>query len=282
MRSARTPVVPLALLLTASLVSPVLPAGITLSAQTAASAAPVMLEELTWTEVRDRLNAGTRTIIVGTAGQEQKGPHMVDAEHKYVLEHTTARSARALGDALVAPIITYVPEGSWETPRGHMTKPGTITLPDDRFVELLLHTGRSLKAGGFTQIIYIGDSGGNQAGMQKAAEQLNTEWAGSAKALFIGDYYTKAQADQRAWLQSKGYTAADIGSHAGMLDTSELLYVNPKLLRKERFAPNGGSPDSGVSGDPTKATAEIGAELLRIKIDNAMAQIKSLRNGGAK
>jgi creatinine amidohydrolase/Fe(II)-dependent formamide hydrolase-like protein len=163
-----------------------------------------------------------------------------------------------------------------------MAKPGTITLPDDRFVELLLHTGRSLKAGGFTQIIYIGDSGGNQAGMQKAAEQLNAEWGTSAKALFIGDYYTKAQADQRAWLQSKGYTAADIGSHAGMLDTSELLYVNPKLLRKEKFAPNGGSADSGVNGDPTKASAEIGAELLRIKIDNAMAQIKALRNGGAK
>ncbi len=265
------------LLVAASAVAlPVLPAA----AQSAP--APVMLEELTWTEVRDRLNAGTRSIIVGTAGQEQKGPHMVDAEHRFVLEHTSARIARALGDALVAPIITYVPEGSWETARGHMAKPGTITLPDDRFVELLLHTGRSLKAGGFTQIIYIGDSGGNQAGMQKAAEQLNAEWGTSAKALFIGDYYTKAQADQRAWLQSKGYTAADIGSHAGMLDTSELLYVNPKLLRKEKFAPNGGSADSGVNGDPTKASAEIGAELLRIKIDNAMAQIKALRNGGAK
>jgi creatinine amidohydrolase/Fe(II)-dependent formamide hydrolase-like protein len=54
------------------------------------------------------------------------------------------------------------------------------------------------------------------------------------------------------------------------------------LLRKEKFAPNGGSADSGVNGDPTKASAEIGAELLRIKIDNAMAQIKALRNGGAK
>ena len=30
-----------------------------------------------------------------------------------------------------------------------MAKPGTITLPDDRFVELLVNAGRSLKAGGF-------------------------------------------------------------------------------------------------------------------------------------
>jgi creatinine amidohydrolase len=250
---------------------------------TASATSRVFLEELTWTEVRDRQGAGTRSIIIGTAGQEQKGPHMVDGEHRFVLEHTTARIARALGDALVAPIITYVPEGSWDTPRGHMTKPGTITLPEERFVELLLHAGRSLKAGGFTQVIYIGDSGGNQRGMQKAVEQLNSEWQGSgARALFIGDYYTKAQEDQRRWLEGKGYTAAEIGSHAGMLDTSELLYVNPRLVRPERFALNGGSPDSGVNGDPTKATAEIGAELLRIKIDHALAQIKALRTEGTR
>lgn len=244
---------------------------------------PLFLEDLTWTEVRDRQQAGARSIIVGTAGQEQKGPHMVDAEHKYALTYTLPRIAQRLGNALVAPIITYVPEGSWDPPRGHMTKPGSITLPEDRFIELLLHTGRSLKAGGFTEIIYIGDSGGNQSGMQKAAEQLNSEWQGTgARALFIGDYYTKTGDDQRKWLQSKGYTAADIGSHAGMLDTSELLYINPKLVRPDRFAPNGGSRDSGVSGDPTKASAEIGKELLRMKIDNALAQIAALRAGGAR
>jgi creatinine amidohydrolase/Fe(II)-dependent formamide hydrolase-like protein len=244
---------------------------------------PVFLDELTWTEVRDRQQAGTRSIIIGTAGQEQKGPHMVDGEHKFVLTHTTERIARALGDALVAPIITYVPEGSWDAPlRGHMAKPGTITLPEDRFVELLLHAGRSLKAGGFTQIIYIGDSGGNQRGMQKAADQLNAEWDGSARAFAIGDYYTKAGDDMRVMLRARGYTDADIGSHAGMLDTSELLYVNPKLVRTNRFAPNGGSADSGVNGDPTKASAALGAELLKIKIDNALNQIRTLRAGGNK
>jgi creatinine amidohydrolase len=258
------------------------PAAMPLAAQTAPkAAAPVFLDELTWTEVRDRQLAGTRSVIIGTAGQEQKGPHMVDGEHRYVLEHTVARIARSLGDVLVAPIITYVPEGSWDPPRGHMTKSGTITLPDERFIELLLHAGRSLKAGGFTQIILIGESGGNQSGMEKVATQLNSEWQGSgARALFIGDYYTKAQSDQRAWLMSKGYTAADIGSHAGMLDTSELLFVNPKLVRAERLAPNGGSRDSGVSGDPTKASAAIGEELLRIKVDNALAQIRALRQAG--
>jgi creatinine amidohydrolase/Fe(II)-dependent formamide hydrolase-like protein len=68
-----------------------------------------------------------------------------------------------------------------------------------------------------------------------------------------------------------------IGSHAGMVDTSELLFVNPALVRRDRLAPGGGFPDSGVNGDPTKATATLGKALVQIKIDNALAQIRALR-----
>ena len=242
----------------------------------------VFLENLTWTEVRDLQRAGTRTIIIGTAGQEQKGPHMVMGEHKYVLQHTSERIAKMLGKTLVAPIITYVPEGSWNTPlRGHMAKAGTITLPEDRFIELLVHTGRSLQAGGFTTIILIGDSGGNQSGMKAAADQLNAAFGASgARALFIGDYYTKSSADIRTYLSGLGHSTESIGSHAGMVDTSELLFVNPKLVRRDRLALNGGSPDSGVSGDPTKATPELGKALIQIKIDNAVSQIRATLAGG--
>ena len=256
-------------------------AGARLDAQPAAPprTLPVFIDELTWMEIRDRMLAGTKTVIIGTAGQEQKGPHMVTGEHKYVLQHTTERIARTLGDALVAPIITYVPEGSWETPlRGHMAKAGTITLPEDRFIELLVHAAKSLRAGGFTTVILIGDSGGNQNGLKAAADQLNAAWKDTGgRALFIGDYYTKSSADIRTYLGSLGFPLETIGSHAGMVDTSELLFVNPSLVRRDRLAPNGGSPDSGVSGDPTKATAALGKALVQIKIDNALAQIRASR-----
>lgn len=243
------------------------------------AAPPVFIDELTWMEIRDRMLAGTKTVIIGTAGQEQKGPHMVTGEHKYVLQHTTERIARALGDALIAPIITYVPEGSWELPlRGHMAKPGSITLPEDRFIELLLHAAKSLRAGGFTTVILIGDSGGNQNGMKAAADQLNAAWKGmGARAMFIGDYYTKSAADIRTYLGGLGFSLDAIGSHAGMVDTSELLFVNPALVRRDRLAPSGGAPDSGVNGDPTKATAALGKSLVQIKIDNALAQIRASR-----
>jgi creatinine amidohydrolase len=240
----------------------------------------VFLEELTWAEARDLVASGTTTVIIGTAGTEQKGPHMVDGEHKFVMEYAADKIARAIGRTLVAPVITYVPEGSWETRSGHMSKPGTITLPEDRFVELLVSAGRSLKAGGFTTILFLGESGGNRTGMRTAAARLNELFKGDARAFWIDDYYTKSHADQNAHVTTTlGIPADQIGGHANILDTSEMLFVNAKHVRPKKLAPGGGYENSGVSGDPTKATAALGKVFLQIKIDNAVTQIKGLMAG---
>ncbi|MCA1586821.1 MAG: creatininase family protein [Acidobacteria bacterium] len=261
-----------------------------LSAQRPADAPPtapsgkppdtVFLEELTWAEVRDLVKGGTTTVIVGTAGTEQKGPHMVDGEHKFVMDHAADKIARALGKTLVAPTITYVPEGSWDPPSGHMSKPGTITLPEERFVELLVSAGRSLKAGGFTTILFLGESGGNRTGMRTAAAKLDELWNGAARAFWVDDYYTKSHTDQNNYVTEKlGIPADQIGGHANVLDTSEMLFVNAKHVRKNKLAPGGGYENSGVSGDPTKASVELGKVFVQIKIDNAIAQIKGFMAG---
>ena len=240
----------------------------------------VFLEELTWAESRDLIRAGWTTVIIATAGTEQKGPHMVDGEHKFVMTYAADKIARALGRTLVAPVVTYVPEGSWDPPTGHMGKPGTITLPEERFVDLLVHAGRSLKAGGFTTVLFIGESGGNRTGMRSAAEKLNALWAGSAKALWIDDYYTKAHREQEA-LAAKilGVPPAEVGNHANILDTSELLFVAPQHIRTERLVGND-YENNGVSGvNQAKSSPDIGRQLLQIKIDNALAQIKRMTSG---
>jgi creatinine amidohydrolase/Fe(II)-dependent formamide hydrolase-like protein len=184
---------------------------------------------------------------------------------------------------LVAPVITYVPEGSWQSVGGHMGKPGTITLPEDRFVELLTMTGRSLRAGGFTTVVFIGDSGGNRTGMRTAAAALNDLWKGAARALWIDDYYTKSHADQRAYITTTlGIPAGEIGNHANIQDTSEMLFVNPRHVRPDKMAPGGGYANSGVSGDPTKATTALGEIFVRMKIDNAVMSIKTATAGSAE
>jgi creatinine amidohydrolase len=248
------------------------------AAPLAAQAAPysVFIEELTWEEIRDAIAAGSTTIIIPTAGTEQKGPHMAMGEHKFVIEYTSDQIARMLGNALVSPVITYVPEGSWEQRRGHMAMAGTITLPEEWFEELLTHTAKSHAAAGFTDIVFIGDSGGNQQGMSNVTDQLNREWAGTGvRAHFIGDYYTKSGDDINAFLRTKGMTDEQIGSHAGPVDTSQMLFVNPRYVHMDRAAPNGGFEGSGVRGDPTFSTAALGEAQLRIKIDNALAQIRA-------
>lgn len=74
--------------------------GTSLSAQAQDS---VFLEELTWTEVRDAIQAGKTTVIIPTGGTEQNDPHMVLGKHNVRVKITAGEIAKRLGNALVAP-----------------------------------------------------------------------------------------------------------------------------------------------------------------------------------
>lgn len=97
----------------------------------------VFLENLTWTEVRDEVLAGKTTIIIPIGGTEQSGPDVALGKHNARVAVLSQRIAQGLGNALVAPIIAYVPEGGYAPPTSHMRFPGTITIPDDVFEKLL-------------------------------------------------------------------------------------------------------------------------------------------------
>ena len=124
----------------------------------------VWLEEMTWMDVRDALKAGKTTAIISTGGIEPNGPWLVLGKHNYVLHTNCDAIARKLGNALCAPIVKYVPEGDIEKKTGHMASPGTITMREETFRAVLTDTAESLQAHGFKTIVFIGDSGGNQAG----------------------------------------------------------------------------------------------------------------------
>ncbi len=235
----------------------------------------VFIEKLTWTEIDAAIGEGTTTIIIPTAGTEQNGPHMVTGKHRYIIEEASDRIARELGNALVAPAVTYVPEGDLDPPTGHMAYAGTITLPNEYFVKLLEYAASSFRVHGFTDIVLIGDSGGNQRGMEEAARTLNQAWGGAgARVHFIGDYY--AAHGFREWLQEQGETPESIGRHAGITDTSLLLYVAPQHIRSDKLAPGGGFEGSGVSGDPTRASREYGEVGMDLRVAAAVRQIQAV------
>lgn len=233
----------------------------------------VFLEELTWTEVRDALKAGKTTLIIPTGGTEQNGPHMVLGKHNFRIHHNANRIARQLGNALVAPVMAYVPEGGLNPPEGHMNYPGTITIPDEVFRKVLEYAARSARLHGFRNIVLIGDSGPNQPGMRAVAAQLNQEWAGSGVRLHhIPEYYRGNGFDE--WLAAQGESKEAIGTHAGIHDTSLLLAVDPKLVRKDKLANARNPKETGVTGDPTRATVAYGRKGLDMIVDTTVRRIR--------
>lgn len=238
----------------------------------ACAAASVYLEELTTTEVRAEVAAGTTTILVPIGGTEENGPHMVLGKHNVRAHILAGRIAHALGNALVAPVIAYVPEGSIVPAAQHMRFAGTISIPPAAFEAMLEAAAESFAAHGFRDIVFLGDHGGYQTSEAAAAARFNRSWKRTpARAHALAAYYRAAAADFPAALRAHGYSEAEIGTHAGLADTALALAVDPALVREDILRA-GRDLDAahGVYGDPRRATAALGApgidDIVRVSV----------------
>jgi creatinine amidohydrolase len=221
----------------------------------------VFLEDLTWTELRDQIQAGKTTIVIPIGGTEQSGPDVALGKHNVRVKLLSQRIAEGLGNALVAPVIAYVPEGSYAPPASHMRFPGTITVPDDVFEKMLASAANSFKVHGFRNIVFLGDHGGYQNDIKRVVAQLNKSWSGSTARAFVPPEYYGTSSDGYAQiLRQHGYRDDEIGTHAGLADTSLLLAVAPQMVRQDRLrnGPKRGPADGIYGGDPRRSTAELG------------------------
>ncbi len=261
-----------ALLLSALLLS------VLLYGQVRAASEPVQveIEQMSWVEVRDRIKGGATTIIVPTGGTEQNGPHMALGKHNLIVRETARRIALELGDALVAPVLSYVPEGPSGLKVGHMAYPGTISLPDDVFERVLENVALSFKTHGFRRIVFVGDSGGNQSAQRRLAIRLTEEWASEGvMVLTASAYYADNGGDE--FLRGQGLSASQIGSHAGVRDTSELMFVAPHAVDLGKAS----ADSEGATGDARLAKAEWGGALIEKKVAVAVAEIRTGNPSGA-
>ena len=95
----------------------------------------------------------------------------------------------------------------------------------------------------------------------------------------LTDYYEGGREHYRAWMEAAfGYDDTIVGSHAGISDTSQMLHVRPGRHPQGSDQAVGRAADSGVSGDPMKATAEIGRMGIEFKVNAAIAQYRTLKN----
>ena len=237
----------------------------------------VEMADMTWPEVRAALEAGWRTAIVPSGGIEQNGPHMVLSKHDHIVRWSAQRIARELGRTLVAPVISFVPQGNWEPPAGNMAYPGTIGISPAAYESLLEGVARSLRSAGFRAICMIADHGSCQAPQAALAARLGEAWrAEGVRVLHVASFYTSA-AEQEAWLKARGETEATIGFHAGLADTSELLAVHRAGVDLPRLEGRRGAALAaiGASGEPSRASAEIGEAILPLRVTAAVAEIRS-------
>lgn len=245
----------------------------------------VWIEELTWMEVRDAIKAGKTTAIILTGGIESNGPHLATGKHNYVLRVMGEAIARKLGNALVAPIVTLEPGN----PDGNRVPPGSVFLSQETYRLVLSDMATSLKSMGFTNVILMGDSGGNQTGMKETAAALNAKYNGDpAHFYFIPEYYDYASVQK--FIQDSGIPEQiKIGASSGSDGLHEefgidalMSLADPKTIRIDQRQKANRATINGVNLLPIEKTQEMGRKIVDLRtkltvdaINKAMAAAKT-------
>ncbi|MBI3381509.1 MAG: creatininase family protein [Aquabacterium sp.] len=251
--------------------------GLALNAPALAASSPY-IEDMTSPELQARVAAGSTTVLVPIGGTEQNGPHMVLGKHNARARALAGQIALRLGNAVVAPVMAYVPEGSIQPPVAHMRFTGTISIPDAAFEAVLEGTARSFKQHGFRDVVFLGDHGGYQKSEERVASKLNKAWAKdpSCRVLALAAYYRVTQTDYVAALKQRGFSEAEIGTHAGLADTALTLAIDPHLVRAEVMT-QGFKPGAhnGVTGDPRRASADLGQIGVQQIVESSATAIRA-------
>ena len=259
---------------------------------TAVAAAPkeplVEFEMMTWPEVKAALEAGKTTALFYTGGTEQRGPQNVNGGHNLMAKATVKAIALKLGNAIAMPVLPYMPNNA------SATLPGTIGITPEILAAILERISEQAIATGFKNVILMGDHGGGQPDVYRdVAKKLDDKYAPQGIHVYYCDeVYKKRQDDFDKWLADNGYP---VSSHAGIPDTSEMLYLGGDLwVRKELIKtalgdpvrqpgqprdPNAPRVNNGISGDARRSSAELGKKVFDMKIDYAVKQIRALVGG---
>ena len=198
-----------------------------------AQAKSLYIEDLTTDEVKAAIAGGKTTAIYYAGSTEQNGAHLALGKHNFIAHHVAGRIAAELGNALVYPTMPFAPTGE------HLKYAGTVSVSVQTFAAVARDVAKSALASGFQTVVLMGDHGGGQDELKAVARELG------GRVFYVGDAYHKTT-----------------GKHAGVEDTSELLYVARDKVRTEKI--------------PAGASAERGRELIEQKVKLAVTQIRLL------
>lgn len=224
----------------------------------------VLIENLTWTDIEARLDAGHRRVIIVAASSEQHGPHLPESTDYLLGKATAVRLAQKLGDALVAPVIR---PGCSEH---HMAFPGSLTISPGQLMDLLDSYVDGLRRHGFESFAVISSHGGNFP--------VLAEWARTRPKPGV-EVMSDLDAFMAALVEVERRFGRDDGPvlHADVCETAMMLHLHPELVHMDRAEPGylgeleperlfregmrGISPN-GILGNPVGATEAMGAAML--------------------
>jgi creatinine amidohydrolase len=249
-----------------------------LAAAASAQTRSVFIEDLTWMEIREAQAAGKTTAIIFAGGTEQNGPHMALIKHNAVAHYAAGQIAQQLGNALVYPIMPFSPAGDPMEKTGHARFPGTVSISSELFVGVMRQEALSAIAGGFKNVFLMGDHGGGQNELKLVAENLDGDWkAKGVRVFYVSDLQARAGQQTNAYLAERKIPG---GGHAGVAETSQVLFLDKeqKWIRKDKLTAGKGQPEpaTGINGDPSPATAEMGKIFIDYKVNSAVEQIRKL------
>ena len=237
--------------------------------------------DLTYEEIRERARQDWLAIIP-TGCTEQQGPHLpVDNDTWFVEQVCNAASSKADADygvqSLVLPTIPFGP-----TPEHRNYGAGYIDIPVELHDSLVLSTLESLAAQGFRKIVVWRGCGGHD--LRETVKRFNETYDGQSRAFLPGHPY------HEVWCRIADPSVP--GGHADSFTTSIMLHLRPEAVRKGRIVDPDHKPvdwedpdldfanysSTGVIGDPTHASAELGTKLWEAVVDEVAVTLHSIAN----
>jgi creatinine amidohydrolase/Fe(II)-dependent formamide hydrolase-like protein len=245
----------------------------------------VDFEMMTWPEVKKAIEQGKTTALVYNGGTEQRGPQNVNGGHTLMGHATVLAIAEKLGNAIAAPVLPF------SVNNASAALPGTIGLTGALFAAINEQVAEQLLKSGFKNVVLMGDHGGGQKELGEVAKKLDEKYAAQGnRVVYCDEVYSKANDDFDKWLAANKFP---LSSHAGIPDTSEMLYLggDKDWVRKDLVAaavgdpmrkpgeardPNAKRVNNGISGDARPSTAALGKRLFDMKVEYAVNQIHKL------
>lgn len=219
-------------------------------------------EEMRRTEIEEAAKANA-VVIIPVGSTEQHGNHLPINTDANCCSDIAQRAAQAVDEfpVLVTPTIWmgFSPH--------HMAYPGTITLKYHTLVEVLTQVVASVHAHGFKKILILNGHGGNRGIVDSLRFKLTYEDG----IPLVGYSYWEMPSVTEKLLKlaqtDEGLGKKDIIGHAGEVETSLQLYLQPELVDIESAA-----KAPGVMGDPTSGTREKGEYIVNTAV-NALVKI---------